>query len=54
MVQTYYFQVAESLIKKGFKWKGEEYVVYTASAGQIRLKKFVAIKNGRNKKTKRT
>lgn len=44
IVQTYYFQVAESLITKGFTWNGEEYVVYTASAGQIRLKKFVALK----------
>lgn len=44
IIQVYYFQVMESLIKNGFKWKGEEYIPYTASAGQIRTKKFVMIK----------
>jgi hypothetical protein len=44
IVQTYYFQVMESIVKNGFKWKGEKYVMYTASAGQIRLKKFVVVK----------
>lgn len=44
IVQVYYYQVMESLIKNGFTWNGDEYVPYTASAGQIRLKKFVMIK----------
>lgn len=44
IVQVYFYQVMESLIKNGFKWRGEEYVPYTASAGQIRVKKFVMIK----------
>jgi hypothetical protein len=44
IVQVYYYQVMESLIKNGFKWGGEDYISYTASAGQIRLKKFVMIK----------
>jgi len=53
-VQTYYFEVAESLIKKGFTWNGERYIAYTASAGQIRLKKFVVIKESTYKKHKMT
>jgi hypothetical protein len=44
IVQVYFYEIMEDLIKNGFKWKGEEYVPYTASAGQIRLKKFVMIK----------
>jgi len=44
IVQVFYFQIMESLIKNGFKFNGEDYIPYTASAGQIRLKKFVMIK----------
>ena len=44
IIQVYYFQVMESLIKRGFNYGGEEYIPYTASAGQIRTKKFVMIK----------
>lgn len=44
IVQVYFYQVMESLIKRGFIWDNEEYVPYTASAGQIRVKKFVMIK----------
>lgn len=44
IIQVYFFQVMESIIKNGFTYNGEEYIPYTASAGQIRLKKFVVIK----------
>lgn len=44
VVQTYFFSVLEDIIKKGFMYKGEKYVIYTASAGQIRTKKTVFIK----------
>lgn len=44
VVQTFYFQVTESIIKNGFLWNGEDYAMLTASAGQIRVKKFVVIK----------
>lgn len=44
IIQVYYFQVMESLIKNGFSYNGEVYIPYTASAGQIRTKKFVMIK----------
>lgn len=44
IVKVYYFGVAENIIKKGFYMNGEHYVFFSASAGQIRTKKFVAIK----------
>lgn len=44
VVKVYYFGVAESIIKHGFYMNGEHYVFFSASAGQIRTKKFVAIK----------
>jgi len=44
VVRTYYFDVLEDLILNGFMYKGERYVCFTASAGQIRTKKTVFIK----------
>ncbi|MEG1544541.1 MAG: hypothetical protein RR382_08470, partial [Tannerellaceae bacterium] len=44
IVKVYYFGVAESIIKNGFMFNGERYVFFSASAGQIRTKKFVAVK----------
>jgi len=44
VVKTYYFQILESIIKNGFMMRGEKYVFHTAGSGQIRTKKFVAIK----------
>lgn len=44
IVQAYFFQVLEDIILNGFTYKGEKYIVYTASAGQIRTKKTVFIK----------
>lgn len=44
IVQTYYFDVIEDLIKNGFYYENEKYIVLTASAGQIRTKKTVFIK----------
>ena len=54
VIQTYYFQVAESLIKKGFLLDGEKYVLFSASAGQIRTKKFVMIKESELKSCENT
>ena len=47
IVRVYYFGVAESIIKNGFYMNGEKYVFFSASAGQIRTKKFVAIQESR-------
>ena len=44
VIKVFYFQVAEDLIKRGFMYKDEKYVLFSASAGQIRTKKFVVIK----------
>ncbi len=50
IVQTFYFDVLEDLILDGFYFKGEKYVFFTASAGQIRTKKSVFIKEDLLKK----
>lgn len=47
IVRVYYFGVAESIIKNGFYMNGERYVFFSASAGQIRTKKFVAIQESK-------
>ena len=44
IVRTFYFKILKDLILKGFTYKGEKYVCFTASAGQIRTKKTVFIK----------
>jgi len=44
VVQTYFFEVIKDIIINGFTSKGERYVCFTASAGQIRTKKTVFIK----------
>jgi hypothetical protein len=44
VVQAYYFQVLENLIKNGFIHNGEKYIYFSSSAGQIRTKKSVFIK----------
>lgn len=54
VIQVYFFQVAEDLIKKGFFYKNEKYVLFSASAGQIRTKKFVMIKESVLKKYSNT
>lgn len=54
IVQVYFFQVAEDLIKNGFMFRGEKYVLFSASAGQIRTKKFVVIKESKLKQIENT
>ncbi|WP_025912042.1 RNA dependent RNA polymerase [Priestia flexa] len=44
VIQTYFFNILQDIIKNGFLWNGEKYVVFTASAGQIRTKKTIFIK----------
>lgn len=44
VVKTFYFSIIEDLIKYGFVCNGEKYKFFTASAGQIRTKKTVFIK----------
>jgi hypothetical protein len=44
VVETYFYDVVESLILNGFMFEGQKYIFLTASAGQIRTKKCVFIK----------
>lgn len=44
VIQVYYFDVIKDLIYYGFEYKGERYIYFTSSAGQIRTKKCVFIK----------
>lgn len=44
VVETYFYDVVESLILNGFMFEEQKYIFLTASAGQIRTKKCVFIK----------
>jgi len=44
IVETHYYSIFDSLIENGFTLNDEEYVPFTASAGQIRTKKTVFMK----------
>lgn len=54
VVRTYYFEVIRDLILNGFTYDGERYICYTASAGQIRTKKTVFIREKTWKKYQQT
>lgn len=53
MVNVFFFQVFNSIMHHGFIYKGEKYVFYTASAGQIRTKRMIAIKESSYEKIKK-
>lgn len=44
VIQIYYFDIIKDLIYNGFIYKGEKYIYFTSSAGQIRTKKAVFVK----------
>jgi arsenate reductase-like glutaredoxin family protein len=44
VVQVYYYEVLNDLIHKGFTYQNEDYIFFTASAGQIRTKKAIFVK----------
>lgn len=44
VVQAFYFEVLEDLIKNGYDYHGEHYCYFSSSSGQIRTKKCVFIK----------
>ena len=44
VVESYFYESTEQLIKRGFLFKGEKYKYFTSSAGQIRTKKNVFMK----------
>lgn len=53
IVRVYFFEVFHDLCLHGFWHKGEHYVCFTASAGQIRTKKCVFIKESLLKENER-
>lgn len=54
VVQVYYFDIIKDLIYHGFTYKGEKYIYFTSSAGQIRTKKTVFVKESTWKKYEKT
>ena len=44
IIKVYYYDIAQSIVKNGFYIGDEKYVFFSASAGQIRTKKLVAVK----------
>lgn len=54
VVKVYYFDVIQDLILNGFEYNGEKYKFFTASAGQIRTKKTVFIRESLWDKYERT
>lgn len=52
VVNIFFFQVFKNIILDGFMYKGEKYIFLTASAGQIRQKKAVFIKESAYAKVK--
>ncbi len=44
VIRTYYFDVIRDLILHGYIYNGQKYICFTASAGQIRTKKTVFIR----------
>ncbi len=50
VLSVFFFQVFENLVKNGFVYNGEKYIFLTASAGQIRQKKAVFIKESEFKR----
>lgn len=54
VVQVYYFDIMKDIIYNGFMYHGEKYIYFTSSAGQIRTKKLVFIKESVYKKHERT
>lgn len=50
VLSVFFFQVFENLVKNGFTYNGEKYIFLAASAGQIRQKKAVFIKESEFKR----
>ena len=50
VLNVFFFQIFHSLVRDGFLYNGEKYIFLTASAGQIRTKRAVFIKESSYKK----
>lgn len=54
VIQVYYFDVIKDLVYFGFEYNGERYIYFTSSAGQIRTKKTVFVKESTWNKYQKT
>lgn len=54
IVKVFYFSVLKDLIFNGFMYNGERYIYFTSSAGQIRTKKCVFVKESVWRKYEKT
>lgn len=54
IVQVYYFDILKDILNFGYIYKGERYIYYTSSAGQIRTKKALFIKESLWKQYEKT
>jgi len=54
VISVFFFQVFKSIMLDGFTYNGEKYIFLTASAGQIRKKMAVFIKESRYKEIEQT
>ena len=54
VVQIYYFDILKDILHNGYEYKGEKYIYFTSSSGQIRTKKCVFIKESTWKKYEKT
>lgn len=54
VVQVFYFDVLKDILYHGYEYKGERYIYFTSSAGQIRTKKAVFVKESVWKQYERT
>lgn len=54
IVKVFYFDVLKDILYNGFMYNGERYVYFTSSAGQIRTKKCVFVKESTWNRVQRT
>lgn len=54
IIKVFYFSILKDLIFNGFMYNGEKYIYFTSSAGQIRTKKCVFVKESVWKKHEKT
>lgn len=54
IIKIFYFDILRCIIKNGFIYNGERYVYFTSSAGQIRTKKCVFVRESTWKKHEKT
>lgn len=52
IVEIYYFDIAQDLIVNGFDYNGNHYVYFSSSAGQIRTKKAVFVREDKYERCK--